>query len=103
MTLPKYYRHIKTLPKKLNQAPYTIYYTENMKSFLKVKTVDTDKLQPGEFIHVDFPFYNVTYVFRFTSMITIVCEKNRMLGVFPTASKWDTVHIIRFILTTLKN
>ena len=36
-------------------------------------------------------------------MITVVCEKTRMLWVFPTATKISPVCIIQFILTKLMN
>ena len=73
-----------------------------MTTFTKVTTVDTTKLQPGELIHVDLVFYNLTSICGFSSMITVVCSNTRMLWVFPTASKWAPVRIIRFILKTLK-
>ena len=36
-------------------------------------------------------------------MLTVVCEKTRMICVFPNLSRRARVSIIRFILTTLKN
>ena len=36
-------------------------------------------------------------------MLTVVCEKTRMLWVFPSASKREPVRILRFVLTTLMN
>ena len=48
--LPKHY------PNKLNQSTCTIFYTEKMKTFPKGTKVDTNKLQPGEIIHMDFAF-----------------------------------------------
>ena len=52
---------------------------------------------------MDFYFYNVTYVRGFTSILTVVCENNIMMWLFPAASKQSHVHIIRFIITTFKN
>ena len=69
----------------------------------KGTTFDTTNLQPGELIHVYFTFYNVTYIRGFTSMLTIFCERTRMIWVLPTVSKLSPVCIIRFILTTLNN
>ena len=74
-----------------------------MTTINKDTTVYTSNLQPGELIHMDFDFYNVTYIRGFTSMLTVVCENTRILWVFPTASKKAHVFIIRFILTTLMN
>ena len=36
-------------------------------------------------------------------MLTVFCEKNRIIWAFPTASKITPICIIHFILTTLKN
>ena len=52
---------------------------------------------------MDFLFYNVTSIRGFTSMLTFVCAKTRMLWVFPTAYKRALVSIILLILTTLNN
>ena len=65
-----------------------------MTTLTKLKTVDTIRIQPGELIHMDFSFYNVTSVHGFTSMITVVCSNTRTLYVFTTASKQAHVRII---------
>ena len=54
-------------------------YTEKMKTFPKDTTVDTTNLPPGELIHMDFTFYNMTYVRGFTYMITVLWPRTRML------------------------
>ena len=90
-------------PKKMHKAPCTIYYTSKITTINKGKTVNTSNLQPGELIHMEFAFYNFTSIRSFTSIITVVCAKTRMLWVFPTASKRAPVRIIRFTLTTLIN
>ena len=74
-----------------------------MITFPKVKTVKTSKLQPGELIHTEFDFYNVTTICGLTSMITVVCANTRMLWVLPTVTKKTPFRIIQFILTTLNN
>ena len=93
----------KNCPNKLNQAPCKICYTENMKTSLKEKTVEKTKLQPGELIHMQFAFYNVTYIRGSISVITIVYSKNILLWVFPIESKPFPVCIMRFIQTTFNN
>ena len=93
----------KNCHKKLNQAPCTICYTEKMKTLPKRTTVDTTNLQPGELILIYFSFYNVTSICRFTFMLTVVCANTRILWVFHIVSKRSPVHIILFLLTTLKN
>ena len=74
-----------------------------MTTINKGTTVETSNLQPGELVHMEFVFYNVTSIRGFTSMITVVCAKNRMVWVLPTSSKGFPVRIIHFILTTLMN
>ena len=69
----------------------------------KVKTVGTTNLQPGELIHMDFAFYNVTSIRGLTFMLTVVYANTRMICVFPTESKQYPVYIIQFIITTLNN
>ena len=52
----------------------------------KRTTADTTNLQPGELIHIDFAFYNMTYIPGFTSISTVVCTKTIMIWVFPIAA-----------------
>ena len=95
--LPKHFS------KKLNQAPCTVCYTENITDLLKGTTVGTNNLQPGELIHIERAFYNVTSVRGFTFIFTVSCEKTRMIWVLPTASKRSPLSVVRFILTILNN
>ena len=74
-----------------------------MTTIPKGKIVDNSNFQPGEFIHMDFDFYNVTSIRGFTSILTVVCEKTIMLWLLPTALKRASVSIIRFILEKPKN
>ena len=102
-----YYQTLDGLPKnfskKINKAPCTIYYTSKIKSNSKGKTVYNSNLQPGELIHMEFSFYNVTPIRGFTSMLTLVYTKTIILWVLLNAPKRAPVRIIHFILTTLKN
>ena len=91
----------KQCPKKLNQAPWTICYTEKMKTPPKGTTVDTNKLQSGELIHINLDFYSVTSIHGFISTLVVVFEKTRMLWVFTTTSKCPPIRIINFILTKM--
>ena len=95
--LPKY------CPNNLNQLICTICYTQNMTTFPKETTVHTTNLQPGELIHMYFSFWNLTSIHGFTSMLTVVCAKTRMIWLFHTVSKIDPVRIILFVLTTINN
>ena len=93
----------KNYTKKINNALRTIYYTSKTTSFPEVITFFKTQLQPGELLHMDFAFYNVTLVLGFTSMITVVCEKTIIIWFFPTSSKISPVCIIFFILATFNN
>ena len=61
--------------------------SRNMKTINKGPTVDTSNLQPVTPFHMEFAFYNVTYIRGFNSMIKVVCAKPIMLWLIPTASK----------------
>ena len=63
-----------------------MFYSQ-IDNFPRVKTVETTNLQWGECIKMEFSLYNVTYMLVFTSMLTQVYEKKRMLWMFPNASK----------------
>ena len=88
---------------KIQKSPCTICYTVKMTTINKGKIVDTSNLQPGELVHMNFAFYNVNPINGFTSVLAVVCAKTRMLRLFLTAPKRAPVHIICFILKTLKN
>ena len=79
-----------------------MYYI-NITTLPKSVSVDTTKLRTGELIHMDFHWYNVTSIQGFTSMLTIVCAKTRILRVFPTTYKIFPLRIICLILKTFKN
>ena len=74
-----------------------------MKKILKGATVDTNKIIPGDILHMDFALYNVNPIQGFTLMLTLVCEKTIMLWIFHTTYKRYSVRIIQFTQTTLKN
>ena len=50
-----------------------------MTTFPKGTTVDTTKFQPGELMHVDFAFYNVTSIHGFNYILIVVSAKTRIL------------------------
>ena len=107
MKLMFFHQMINGLPKhclnKLNKSPCKICYTAKMTTPPKVTTVDTSNLQPGEIIHMNLKFYNVTTIPGLNSMLTVVFAKNIMIWVFSTAPNQDSVRIIRFILIKFQN
>ena len=66
-------------------------FYKNMKTFTEGKTVDTTNIQPGEPIHTDSDLYNVNTIREFNYMIAVVCTKNIMISIFPTAPKRSPV------------
>ena len=44
----------KHFPKKINESPYTVCFTEKMTILTRGTTVDTTKFQQVELIHMDF-------------------------------------------------
>ena len=82
----------------------TIHYllSRKMTIFIKGATFDTEKLQTGEFLHLDFAFYNFTSIRAFTKIIIVVWPKTSMILVFQSTSKLELVIIIRFFLKKFK-
>ena len=64
-----------------------------MTTLPKETTVETSNLQPGELIHMDFVFYNVTPIRGLTSILTVIYENTRMILVLCTASKQYPIKI----------
>ncbi len=67
----------------------------------KGHTVDTTHLRRGELLHIDFAFWDITSLRGFTSMLSIIDAKTRMLWLFCTASKGSPIHIIEYLLDML--
>ena len=91
------------LPKKINKAPWKIFYTENMEKFLTVQLLTKLNFDQENCINVYFAFYNMDYIQNFTYMLNVVWNKTIMICLFPTEYRRYTVRIIRFILTTFNN
>ena len=81
----------------------TVCFTKKMIISPKGATVDTTNIWPGELLFVEFSFYNAISVQGFTSMLTVVYAKTKVLWIFPNAYKQVPVRIIWFLLTKLKN
>ena len=65
-------------------------------------TLNTDNLQLGQLIHMDFYFMNITSIRKFTSVLMAIDAKARKLWKFPTQSKRPPLDIIDFFLTQMK-
>jgi hypothetical protein len=54
-------------------------------------------------LHIDFSFWNVVSIHSFTSLLSIIDGKDRMLWSFPTASKRPPIQILDFFFTMLQH
>ncbi len=64
--------------------------------------MSTDHLSKGEYLHLDFAFWDIPSIRHFTSMLVIVDAKTRMLWLFCTASKRAPMHIIVYFLNIMQ-
>jgi hypothetical protein len=62
----------------------------------KGKTLDTSHLSKGEYLHMDFAFWDVPSIRHFSGMLVIIDAKTRMLWLFCTSSKRPPMHIISY-------
>jgi hypothetical protein len=69
--------------------------------FQKGNTSSTDKLKPGELLHIDFTFWDIPSHHMFTAFLTIIDAKERMVCIFCTSSKKLPIHILRWLFTNL--
>jgi len=57
----------------------------------------------GQLLHVDFSFWNVVSLRGFTSLLSVIDGKERMLWNFPTASKRCPLQILDFLFAMLQH
>ena len=77
----------KNCPNKINKASCKTCYTEKITTFPKGKTFNITNLCQGELIQIISAFYNMTSIWIFTSMFTVLCARTRMLSIFTTAKQ----------------
>ena len=80
-----------------NMIKENIYYLhclcyQNINHLTKDKTVDTCTLVSSQLLHMDFIFYNVTYIWYFSVRMTVVYIKSCMLCLFPMAKTSTPTH-----------
>ncbi len=68
----------------------------------KGKTLDTSHLTCGEYLHIDFSFWNIPSIRHFTGMLVIIDASTRMLWLFCTSSKRPPMHIISYFFDILQ-
>jgi hypothetical protein len=67
----------------------------------KGTTLPTSHLTHGEYLHMDFAFWNIPSLRGFTSMLVIIDASTRMLWLFCTASKTPPMQIIQYFFDIL--
>ena len=66
-------------------------------------TTDVSKFSPGFMLQMDFAFFNVESILRFTSTFEDVCSATSYPFGFPYRSKRLPLDILKFIVATLRN
>jgi hypothetical protein len=67
----------------------------------KAKFTSTKLLPHGQLLHIDFLFWNLCSIRVFTSLLSVIDGKDRMLWNFPTASKRVPLSILDYLFTML--
>jgi hypothetical protein len=68
----------------------------------KGKTMTTSHLSKGEYLHMDFAFWDVPSLRQFTGMLVIIDAKTRMLWLFCTSGKRPPLHILTYFFDIMK-
>jgi len=67
----------------------------------KAKFTSTKLLCRGQLLHIDFSFWNLCSIRGFTSLLSVIDGKDRMLWNFPTTSKHVPLSILDYSFTML--
>jgi hypothetical protein len=62
----------------------------------KGKTIDTNHIEPGELLHIDFSFWDTQSHRGFTTMLLIIDAKTRMLWLFCSSSKRAPIQTLEY-------
>jgi hypothetical protein len=65
--------------------------------------MSTDHLSNGEYLHLDYAFWDIPSIQHFTSMLVIVDAKTCMLWLFCFSSKRAPIHIITYFFNILSH
>jgi hypothetical protein len=68
----------------------------------KAKTTSYVLTRRGQLLHIDFSFWSIPSIRGFTSLLSIIDGKDRMLWTFPTANKRPPLAILDFFFTVLE-
>jgi len=88
-------------PYPARKCPCIICITTKTTHPPKAKSTSYVLTSRGQLLHMDFSFWNQTSYRGFTSLLSIIDGKNRMLWNFPTANKRPPLAIITYFFSLL--
>ena len=68
----------------------------------KNKTSVRIKYQPGEYLALDYSFWNIKSIQGFTALLSVVCISTRFSFAFPTRSKRPPLATIQWLIKVLQ-
>jgi len=69
----------------------------------RAKITSVTLTKRGQLLHIDFSFWNVVSLRGFTSLLSVIDGKDRMLWNFPTASKRCPLQILDYLFAMLQH
>jgi len=82
-------------------CPCVICITTKFTHPPKAKTTSYVLTRRGQLLHIDFSFWTIPSIRGFTSLLSIIDGKDRMLWTFPTASKRPPLAILEYFFSIL--
>jgi hypothetical protein len=76
-----------------------VIFVAKMTQVIKVKTVNTPNINPGELLHMDLAFWDVLSHQGFLALLMIIDAKNWL---FCTTIKKPPLHILRWFFTSIR-
>ena len=93
----------KVKPKRHHEACHcTICILTKGKNRNKGKTIDTSDLEPGNMLHIDITFFDITSFRGFNSSLNIIDAKSRKLWGFLSSAKRTPLRIIKYFLHAIQ-
>jgi hypothetical protein len=84
-----------------SEAPVNRMHYDYNGNSTEAKFTSTKLLRRGQLLHIDFSFWNLCSIRGFTSLLSAIAGKDRMLWNFPTVSKRIPLSILDYLFTML--